>query len=107
VDESRFVAESKFMAIQRSRVEDTSLPDSPFSVSQWNELAAQLELTPQQAKIVDLILRGLKDKQIATVLKCSFSTVRSHLDRIFSRLDIADRVELILRVYTLHQKNKK
>lgn len=95
------------MAIRRDRAEVISLPASPFTASEWNELVAQLELTPQQAKIVDLIMRGLKDKQIATVLECSFSTVRSHLDRIFSRLHIDDRVELILRVYTLHQKNKK
>jgi DNA-binding NarL/FixJ family response regulator len=50
-------------------------------------------------RIVELILRGMMDKQIAQTLGLSVSTVRTHLGRIFTRLSVADRVELILHIF--------
>lgn len=70
----------------------------PLTDDEWRCAAHHLALTPQQAKIVKLILHGKRDKQIATSLSLSEATVRTHLTRLFTRLGITDRVELVLLV---------
>ncbi len=69
----------------------------------WSEVAITLDLTPQQSKVVNLILRGYCDKQIAVELKLSYSTVRTHLGRLFQRIGAQDRSELILAIFAIAQ----
>jgi len=52
-------------------------------------------LTRREAEISLLICKGLTDKEIAGTLKTSFSTVRTHIKHIFSKLDVTTRSELI------------
>ncbi len=59
-----------------------------------------LGLSAQQVKIVELVVSAKKDKQIAAMLGIKRSTVRTHLGRIFAHLEVADRMELALRVFT-------
>jgi len=73
---------------------------APLTPQEWKRVAELLKLSPQQVRIVGAILAGMKDKQIARALGLSVPTVRTHLGRIFARLGVADRVELILRVFT-------
>jgi DNA-binding NarL/FixJ family response regulator len=70
----------------------------PLTAEEWSRAVQALHLTRQQAKIVEQILRGLKDKQVAKALGLSEPTVRTHLTRLFARLGIDDRVQLVLRV---------
>ena len=65
----------------------------------WTAVISTLGLPPQLARIVMLILEGNGDKQIAAAMKISFSTVRTYLDRIFLRLGVHGRTELIVRLY--------
>jgi DNA-binding NarL/FixJ family response regulator len=60
-----------------------------------------MALTQRQSQVVDLILRGASDKQIAVELGMSFTTVRSHLRQIFARLRVESRVQLVLRIIAL------
>lgn len=71
----------------------------PLTDDEWLAAVRELELSPQQARIVSLILRGLKDKCIAAELRVSVATVRTHLGRIFARHKLDDRVALVLRVF--------
>ncbi|MGA3065579.1 MAG: helix-turn-helix transcriptional regulator [Tepidisphaeraceae bacterium] len=66
---------------------------------EWAALVAAMELSLQQAKIVELILQGKQDKQIASELGLSMHTVRTYLNRIFARFEVTDRVGLVLRVF--------
>jgi len=75
-----------------------SLP-APLSAAEWDMVVEALTLTPRQASIVALILRGRRDKQIAAELEIRLPTVRSHLRHLFALLGVADRVELVLRVF--------
>ncbi len=89
-----------------------SPPFHVFSDDEWNRLSCSLCLTPQQAKIVGLILQGKRDKEIAAALTTTVPTIRTHLARLFARLGVADRVELVLHVFnhfrrgeeTIHRK---
>ena len=48
---------------------------------------------------VTLIGEGLKNKHIAERLFISETTVRHHLTSIFSKLDVSDRLELVIYAY--------
>lgn len=81
-------------------------PPLPMSEGDWNAVAEQLALSPRQTRIVELVVCGLKDRQIADELGISVPTVRTYLSRIFSRLHVDDRVALIVRVFSLaHERN--
>ena len=69
-----------------------------FPDTEWRSVIRKLHLTPRQADVVGCLLEGSHDKQIAKRLKMGTRTVRAHLSTLFSRLRVADRVELVLLV---------
>lgn len=71
-----------------------------LSEQEWTQLKEELGLPPRQAEIVQHLVRGQSDKQIARELGISLPTVRTHMSRVFRRFDLSDRVELILHVFT-------
>jgi DNA-binding CsgD family transcriptional regulator len=52
------------------------------------------ELTAQETAVVDLVARGLSNKDAAAELHVSPKTVQYHLTRIFSKLGVRSRAEL-------------
>jgi len=52
-------------------------------------------LTPSEATIVDLAGQGLTNTQIAERLYVSRRTVESHLGRIYAKLDLSTRAQLV------------
>lgn len=59
--------------------------------------AAFPELTEREREILDLIARGESNLQIVQRLVLSPNTVRNHISNIFSKLQVADRAEAIIR----------
>jgi len=53
-------------------------------------------LTPRQEQVVALVAEGLSNRQIARELNLSEHTVKKYLFRIFEKLGISTRVELVL-----------
>ena len=53
-------------------------------------------LTPREEQVVALVAEGYGNRQIARELKLSENTVKKHLFRIFEKLGISTRVELVL-----------
>ncbi len=63
------------------------------------EVAAQLaELTPQQFRVLSMLLSGLLNKQIAFELSVSEATVKSHVTVVLRKLGVASRTQAVLRV---------
>jgi len=60
-----------------------------------NSLGAKL-LTPREEQVVALVADGLSNRQIAHELQLSEHTVKKYLFRIFEKLGISSRVELVL-----------
>lgn len=56
-------------------------------------------LTNREREVVALIGEGIKNKEIADRLFISETTVRHHLTSIFSKLEVADRVELLIYAF--------
>lgn len=76
----------------------------PIDEAAWRRAVEALGLSPQQARIVELLLRGMRDKQIAAELHLSVPTIRTYLARVFQRANVCDRVELILRVVAVSRE---
>jgi len=53
-------------------------------------------LTPREEQVVALVAEGLGNRQIAVELNLSEHTVKKYLFRIFEKLGISSRVELVL-----------
>jgi len=56
-------------------------------------------LTGREREIIDLVGEGLKNKGIADRLCISEATVRHHLTSILKKLEVSDRLELLIFAY--------
>ena len=54
------------------------------------------ELTSREEEVLDLLARGLNNKQIADTLFISSKTVRNHVYRIFGKLQVSSRAKAII-----------
>jgi DNA-binding NarL/FixJ family response regulator len=63
------------------------------------EAAKIAALSDREREVLLLISEGLKNKEIAERLFISEWTVRHHITSIFNKLDVSDRVDLILYSY--------
>jgi DNA-binding CsgD family transcriptional regulator len=55
-------------------------------------------LSAREREIADLAARGLHDKEIARELGISVTTVRTHIDHAFRKLDVTNRMLLVQRL---------
>jgi len=62
-------------------------------------------LSPREKEIVKLTGKGLRNKEIAQQLNISETTVKTHLNRIFQKLNIKARSELISYAIKNHAMN--
>jgi two-component system, NarL family, response regulator LiaR len=53
-------------------------------------------LTPRENQIAGYVAAGMSNRKIAELLEISEATVKSHLTRIFRKLQLKDRVALVL-----------
>jgi len=58
-------------------------------------LQQKYALSPREAEISLLVCKGLTDREIASAIGSAFSTVRTHLKRIFCKIDVTTRTELV------------
>lgn len=68
------------------------------------DVQGRVLLTPRQQEIVYLVLEGLRNREIAQRLNISEHTTRNYLFRIFEKLGVSSRAELIL--YTMANSKK-
>ena len=62
--------------------------------------AGRIELlTKRERQVIELMGQGLKNRQIAERLSISEVTVRHHLTSIFSKLEVSDRLELMIYAF--------
>ncbi|GAB4559743.1 MAG: response regulator transcription factor [Anaerolineae bacterium] len=67
--------------------------------AQWRPVAPEIfpELTEREREVLELLAQGLTNQAIANRLVLSEKTVRNHVSNIFSKLQVADRAEAIIR----------
>lgn len=70
----------------------------PFEVDKADLSSLADLLSEREFEIVQLVIQGLGNREIAEKLFISENTVKNHLSRIFQKLGVKDRVELALLV---------
>jgi DNA-binding NarL/FixJ family response regulator len=66
------------------------------------ELADQArldQLTPREREILQLIARGMSNREIAAALTVEESTIRTHVKRILMKLGLRDRIHAVIFAY--------
>ena len=62
-------------------------------------------LTSREEEVVHLVADGLKNREIAQMLKVKEHSIRNYISRIYEKLGISSRVELVL--YAFSQRSHK
>jgi DNA-binding CsgD family transcriptional regulator len=70
-----------------------------FSEAELGQLVEALSLSPKQTDIVRCLFAGCSDKQIANRMNIHIPTVRTHITRLFRKLNVDDREGLILHIF--------
>jgi DNA-binding NarL/FixJ family response regulator len=93
----RFAVETLMDAIRTVAADDVWLP-----ASLQTHMAAQLRapgtgsLSPREEEVLRYVAMGLRNAEVAEKLSISEETVKTHLNRIFRKTGVRDRVELAL-----------
>jgi DNA-binding CsgD family transcriptional regulator len=70
-----------------------------FTLEEWRAIVRTLTLSPRQAQVVGLAIQSKRNKEIATILRISERTVRTHVDESRRRTHAIDRMALSYRVF--------
>ncbi|AHB88032.1 heat stress-responsive two component signal transduction system response regulator Rre1 [Thermosynechococcus sp. NK55a] len=76
------IAELRAMLLQRGKGYPTAPP-------------IQLELTPREASVLQLVVKGLMNKEIASQLNTSVRNIEKYVSRLFVKTGTSSRTELV------------
>jgi DNA-binding NarL/FixJ family response regulator len=76
-------------------------PKKPTRAARLQDLG----LTPRQVEVLELLVAGQPNKAICRELDLSEGTVKTHIAAIFRALDVTSRVQAVLAVSSLIQKD--
>jgi DNA-binding CsgD family transcriptional regulator len=79
-----------------------SLPDEltdSLDATAWQAIAGRLRLSPREVEIASFVVGDLKESAIAQRIGISTHTVHTHLERLYHKLSVNSRVELVVRVF--------
>lgn len=66
-----------------------------------NTIGSRVQLSKREKEVLELVIQGLSNKEIADRLFISGHTVKNHLTNIFQKLNVSDRAQAIAKVFQL------
>ncbi|MFI1683138.1 response regulator [Streptomyces sp. NPDC020607] len=82
--------------ITRRLIERFARRDEPRTIAPHRDLSG---LTPREIEVLRLLATGLSNAELASQLILSPTTIKSHIGRILSKLDLRDRVQAVVFAY--------
>ncbi|WP_138419556.1 LuxR C-terminal-related transcriptional regulator [Aquibacillus sediminis] len=97
---SRHLAEklSESQKLDSNDHDDHLTPLEPFTIS---PLKQSFKLTNKEAEVLQLVLQGCTNNDIAKNLFISINTVKKHLQSIYRKLEVTNRTSLSYKVHQL------
>lgn len=71
-------------------------------VDDWKQIRLSLRLSTRELEITQHVFDDNKTESIARDLGISVHTVNTYLQRLYSKLDVRSRAQLVLRVFKTH-----
>ncbi len=81
----------------KANLESTRPGRFPDNVTSSNAHRGLNQLTPREEEVLRLVAAGLSNEDIAGNLFISVATVKSHLNRVFRKLNVKRRTQAVLR----------
>ncbi len=75
---------------------------SQLSKVEWRAIAARLDLHGRHLELVEGILNGFDEEAIAEELGISTHTVHTYLKRLYRKLEVRNRSDLVVRIFVTH-----
>ncbi len=86
------------MALLRSLGEEAQAPKSPAKPANSKPDASLPDpLTPRETEVLGYLASGMPNRRIARELYLSLSTVKRHVERILSKLEVSDRTQAAVK----------
>ncbi|HUB05418.1 MAG TPA: response regulator transcription factor, partial [Myxococcales bacterium] len=70
-------------------------PPSGLPLAKGQQEEETPALTPRESEILELIAKGLSNTEAGRVLEISAATIRTHLEHIYAKLEVTNRVEAV------------
>ncbi len=77
-------------------------PRCVLSDDSWGHIAGELRLSPREFQIARGLLEGRSEAEIGQSNGISGHTVHSHLLRLFRKVGVHSRTELLLRIFSIY-----
>jgi DNA-binding NarL/FixJ family response regulator len=78
-------------------------PNVPlFDEREWTPIRQSLHLSERESEIVLGLMAGEKEASIAKRLGISSNTVHCHITRLYRKLHVNSRPNLLIRVFNVH-----
>ncbi len=92
--QKRFAIETLMTAIRAVADGLVWMPPTVQAALAVRENSRTRQLTARESELVRLVAIGMRNAEVAERLSITESTVKTHLNNIFQKLDLRDRVEL-------------
>ena len=84
-------------AVREAHVQETA--SAPDLLARERLRRVFLGVTAREAEVIGWVAKGLTNKAIASQLQISSRTVQKHMERMFRKLGVRSRTELVARIY--------
>lgn len=76
-------------------------PEAPEEFERNEEAMEYLGISPREHEVLELLARGHSNREIAKALFVSSNTVKTHLSRLYGKLDVSRRTQAVRKARSL------
>ena len=89
---------------KQKRNKRKKLGQDQLSIQQWSDVCRGMKMSLREQQVCKLLFDGLTRQKIAEHLDISNRTVRHHMEQIHVKLNVCNRVGVVLRIIQLRDR---